>query len=306
MRFFRAVLLVSLVLCLCPLRGFSKETSIGFDVLGATASSADYDATGSFGLSAFADWRPERVIAFGVGGGFLRLNSWDLTAAWVDLGGRIYPLKPFSFGEAYLQGEAGVNPLKNRMNGWRGGYHAGLGAGVRLNLKGSHGLDLGLVYDWFSPEAQPLRCLGVKAGFVWTFGRAQEAASAAAPRLVRYASAGSSDQGDELLGAVAEPTAVPTPTVVPTATPSAGLPSEHVWVEGDNLRVLSKSLYGEKDLYPILVDANAPPLRRPTQLLPGVTLKIPPMPSASEKAAARVKSHQDGYKLWGKWGQKPQ
>lgn len=172
MKVFWALLLLSLCFVAGPSEGWSKECSLSLDLMGASASTKALPTkTGSLGFSLFGDWRPDRLISFGVGAGYLNLGNWDLSAAWVDLGGRLYPLKPFSFGETYLQASAGWNPLVNSEKGWRGNYHAAFGVGLRCGLRGNRSLDVGIVSDVFSPQAKPLQTIGLKAGLCWTFGK---------------------------------------------------------------------------------------------------------------------------------------
>lgn len=301
MKLSRGLLLFCLWLAAIPSQTWSSETSLSLDVLGSGAGSNAYSTnTGAYGFSFFGDWRPDPAISFGVGAGYMRLGGWDLSTSWVDIGGRLYPLQPFPFGEMYLQGSMGSNPLYNKDNAWKGHYHGNVALGLRCPLSGNRSLDLGVGYDIFSPELSPLNSVGLKAGLCWTFGKKQESGP------------NEGDAKDDPKKTIVRPVssvplakATATATTDPVASPTATDPNVqlHTWVAGDNLRVLAKATYGERDLYPIIVDANTDHYRRPSYLVPGVVLKIPLKITAHEKSEARVRSRQDGYKLWGRWGE---
>jgi hypothetical protein len=301
MKFSRGLLLFCLLLAVVPSKTWSSETSLSLDVLGSAAGSNAYSAdTGAYGFSLFGDWRPDPAISFGIGAGYMRLGGWDLSTSWVDLGGRLYPLKPFSFGEMYLQGSMGANPLHSKDKAWKGRYHGNVALGLRCPLSGNRSLDLGVGYDLFSPELTPLNSIGLKAGLCWTFGKGQESGSNEG-----YAKADPKKTDAQSISPAPVAQVTTTVTADPVASPTVTDPNVqlHTWVAGDNLRALAKATYGERDLYPIIVDANTDHYRRPSYLVPGVVLKIPLKVTAHEKSEARVRSHQDGYKLWGRWGE---
>jgi LysM repeat protein len=52
-------------------------------------------------------------------------------------------------------------------------------------------------------------------------------------------------------------------------------PSAYTWKKGDTLPSVARELYGDEDLYPLLVDANQKRLSHPVNLVPGVVIKVP-------------------------------
>jgi hypothetical protein len=74
----------------------------------------------------------------------------------------------------------------------------------------------------------------------------------------------------------------------------------YVWQEGDDMRSVAGKLYGDEDLYPILVDANQNRLIHPVNLVPGVRLVIPPPPADEWLEDFHEKAHQKDYDIWWK------
>jgi hypothetical protein len=307
MKFGRYIVFLAFFTALLPNQIRASQGSLTMDVMGASAASNSVsDHSSAFGFSLFGDWRPVRVISFGAELGYMHLGTWDKTAGYIDLAGRIYPLKPFSFGEAYLQGGLGSNPFHTKDDDWKGQYHGNISAGLRYDLKGNRVLDFGIVTDIFSPQVAPLHTIGVKVGFGWTFGRVQMSSSDQKGTEVSKLKVDSAETPDATATPAIQPTATLVSTPTAKGTPVVGIPATYIWVEGDNLRVLAKKFYGESYLYTLIVDANADKIRRPTQLVAGVVLTIPQTVTSADKADARVKNRQDGYRLWGKWGAKKQ
>ncbi len=52
-------------------------------------------------------------------------------------------------------------------------------------------------------------------------------------------------------------------------------PSTYTWKRGDTLPSVSEKIYGDENLYPLLVDANEARLVHPVNLVPGVVLAVP-------------------------------
>jgi hypothetical protein len=300
MRTAAKMLLSLFCLAALPSLTWSNEESLSIDLLGGAAGSrSQLSDTGTTGFSVFGDWRPDRAIAFGVAVGYLHLNGWGLKTSWVDVGGRLYPLKPFSFGETYLQGSMGFNPLYKKDTAWNGKIHGNVGVGLNCPLSGNRSLDMGLGYDVFNPGTGPLNSISLKVGICWTFGKLKSAMETESTEAV------STPKQSPLDAPASTTQSKATPAVQTIVKADASSPSvqTYTWVDGDNLRSISKALYGERDLYPILVDANTDKYRRPSYLVPGAVLTIPVKITAKEKVEARMKSRQDGYKLWGKWGE---
>ena len=52
-------------------------------------------------------------------------------------------------------------------------------------------------------------------------------------------------------------------------------PETYTWKRGDTLPSVAQALYGDDNLYPLLVDANEAKLVHPANLVPGVVLVVP-------------------------------
>ena len=135
--------------------------------------SPTYSPNGSsfaaIGGAAFADWRPVRVISFGIGGEYFYFPSnpsFKLTS--FDLGGRIFPFSTKD-GEVYFQGGVGRNLLLKTPT--YGHYHGYAGIGYRYYIGQDVALDAGVQYDFYSPIAIPSNGLGGKVGITFLFGR---------------------------------------------------------------------------------------------------------------------------------------
>ncbi len=92
------------------------------------------------------------------------------TAGSLDLIGRVIPFSGGGF-EHYLIGGAGINPLFNReTTPWIGRFHAMAGIGTRYSLDNNWGLDLGMVYNFYTPLARHVDAFSVKLGVGYSFG----------------------------------------------------------------------------------------------------------------------------------------
>ena len=70
------------------------------------------------------------------------------------------------------------------------------------------------------------------------------------------------------------------------------------WRKGDDLLTVAAQVYGDEDLYPLLVDANEDRIILPDNLVPGKTLKVPALPAEDQMEDLRLKSHDDPHYLW--------
>ncbi len=74
--------------------------------------------------------------------------------------------------------------------------------------------------------------------------------------------------------------------------------STYNWKKGDTLQKVAKKLYGNEDLYPLLVDANQKHLILPANLVPGTRIKVP-KPNSEELDKIQVKGWSfDPYIFW--------
>ena len=70
------------------------------------------------------------------------------------------------------------------------------------------------------------------------------------------------------------------------------------WKEKDNLASLAQRLYGDEDLYPLIVQANEDRLIRPDNLVAGKVLKIPRLPADNLLDGVRDEALNDPHYLW--------
>jgi len=76
------------------------------------------------------------------------------------------------------------------------------------------------------------------------------------------------------------------------------VPRYYVWKRGDDLQSVADRIYGDADLYPLLVDANKK-LILPDNLVRGTRVKVPPPPKTeAELAAIRAKADESFYIQW--------
>jgi|GEM_PF-2684864 hypothetical protein len=306
------------LICAClvtlPMSVHAKGFSLTVDGEGLLADSKSMSSgSGAIGFSLFGEYRVGPKVGLGLGAGYLKFGGWDGHVGYVDLAGRLYPFKSLSKGELYLQGGVGANLTKNGEKSWQGNYHANGGVGLRYDLSESGALDFGVIADFFTPTDSPLIALGVKVGYTIKFGSKGKTSSVTSAE--RSLSADREEAAKTPVKTVVTTAPTPVSTVsVKTAstatearasaakkaeeTASIKVPSVYKLVAGDQIRALAKRFYGDEAYYPVIVDANAMQLRRPEQLVAGVLLTLPGSMTPGEKADARVKSRQAGYKLW--------
>jgi hypothetical protein len=75
-------------------------------------------------------------------------------------------------------------------------------------------------------------------------------------------------------------------------------PRRYVLKVGDDLKSVASKLYGDEDLYPILVDANKKRLIHPANLRPGDTLVVPPPPTKNWVDFIHERSWDKAYYIW--------
>jgi len=74
--------------------------------------------------------------------------------------------------------------------------------------------------------------------------------------------------------------------------------STYRWKESDNLPALAQRLYGDEDMYPLIVDANEDRLILPDNLVAGKTIKIPQLPREDKLDSIRDEAVNDAHYLW--------
>jgi hypothetical protein len=90
-----------------------------------------------------------------------------------DVEGKLFPLGRTAKGEAYLEAAVGrVITTSNRINLPGKRVHGSLGAGYRFFCVSNpkRFLDLGLLYDGYTPRKAPVNTLSVKVGVGLLFG----------------------------------------------------------------------------------------------------------------------------------------
>lgn len=200
----------------------------------------------------FADFRPYQEVSFGVGLEYLYFSldkSFSLSS--VDIGGRIYPFEYSNMGEFYLQGGVGYNMIRSATwfdPGILGHYHGNAGVGYRFAINKSTALDLGIQYDYYSPQAISSNGVRLRVGLTFGFGEVME-------KLIH------GGMKDRVVF-------IPQWKLTPTYT----------WKENDSLRDVAAQLYGDEDFYPLLVDANPSLLNSNVQFRVGMKLKVPAPP----------------------------
>lgn len=104
----------------------------------------------------------------------------------------------------------------------------------------------------------------------------------------------------ETQGSVNRPERVAMPGVVTAAELKARtLPAWYTWKYRDDFASVAEKLYGDPDLYPLLVDANETELILPDNVVRGTRLRVPKPPDTDEKLdAVRQKAERSPYTSW--------
>lgn len=148
--------------------------SLSLDVTGSSGFTQDRSSLSpGAGGEVFAAWRIVPALALGTDFGFQSyFNPGDWQENFWDVGGYLFPFGTGKEGEWYLQGTAGLNLAGLKLaNQWTGNYHGEAGVGYRAFAGGAGALDLGVMYDFFSPANRPLQAVGLKAGWIFLFGK---------------------------------------------------------------------------------------------------------------------------------------
>ena len=260
-------LLISGFLACAPAQAVVPQFSLSLDLDGRGVISPVGDAFQcGVGGSVFFDIRPFKFVSAGFGFDYIYFpgaSAWELTT--FNMGGRIFPMVVTDNSEFYLQGGIGLNLLTRTLKGsLPGHFHGTAGFGYRLFLQPSLAVDLGAQYDFYSPILRPLQSVGAKLGLAWIFGTTRWPV----PEVSTYG-----------------------------RLPEGGLwknQRQYVWQAGDTLRGVSTKLYGEDDLYSLLVIANRDTVLEPRNLTGGVTLRVPELPpSLAELDSFRDMSLKD-------------
>lgn len=91
---------------------------------------------------------------------------------------------------------------------------------------------------------------------------------------------------------------------LPPPISAAELKNRHIgasytWKYRDDFESVAEQLYGDSDLYPLLVDANEENLILPDNVVRGTRLRVPRPPNNDEKLnAIRAKADQSPYTMW--------
>ncbi len=214
----------------------------GFSSLPPYSFNQSYTAIGG---AVFADWRPVRLISFGVGlEDFYLPSNPTYKLGSFDLGGRIFPFATAD-GEVYFQGGLGLN-LNLIPPTTYGHYHGYAGIGYRYYLAHDMALDGGVQYDFYSPINAPSNGVGAKVGITFLFGRERWPLP-------------STDFNSENIN----------------HQPEYPAGSFYTWKPGDTLKTIAARVLGAEGLYPALVDANPGLFSNPARLRVGMKLRVP-------------------------------
>ena len=238
--------------------------AVGQEFFHPNNPAGSYSSYTGVGGQIFADYRPFQEVSFGLGADYVSYSSPSFNIQSFDLGGRIYPAGYSSLGEFYLQGGMGLNILPfgfAPLGGIWGHYHGNAGLGYRMALVEGIAFDMGAQYDYYSPYLTPSHGVRIKAGLTFGFG----------PEPAKTL----------LVGAA---------TGAPAYTPNWKLNPHVTWGENDTLGALAEKMYGDADLYPLIVDANATQFRSGKPFEPGMTLVIP-APPADVRALDAIRNH---------------
>jgi hypothetical protein len=202
----------------------------------------------------------------------------------IDLMGRIMPFK-HRIWTPYFIGGIGFNPfLHLKLPTWGGHYHAMIGAGTWYMLTPHWALDMGMLYNFYTPMKQPLQAITLRFGltfFVHSFVPAKLFPWA---RKVVYRS-------------------LYTPKIHPRTLSEQekrayDRKTMHYIFKAESLWEIAKKVYGDPALYPLIVDANFKNLSAPLIMQPGTRLVIPRDVSWSAIERARLEAWTIQYIQW--------
>lgn len=231
----------------------SSQFSLSLDAQGEVFAPGNYLTSPPYSLNssytaiggaAFADWRPVRLVSFGLGTEYFYFPSnSNFKLGSFELGGRIFPFSTAE-GEVYFQGGVGLNYLLETPT--YGHFHGYAGIGYRYYLSNDTALDAGFQYDFYSPIDSPSNGIGGKVGITFLFGRDRWPVPSA-----DFDSTNINSHGEYPAG------------------------SYYTWKPGDTLKTIAARVLGAEGLYPALVDANPGLLSNPAELRVGMKLRIP-------------------------------
>ena len=112
-------------------------------------------------------FRPFMSVGLGMGYRAFSQSGVTTYATTLDMVGRVIPLKMGSFSP-YLTGGAGFN-LMALHPAWQGHFHALAGLGTQWAMDSNWGLDLGAVYNFYTPIGMPLQSVEFRMGVSYGF-----------------------------------------------------------------------------------------------------------------------------------------
>ncbi len=223
------------------------------------------------------DYQPLSFMAIGLGFGYASYSAdgGSMTTDCLDVAGRLLPVaeRDGQSVRPYLVGGMGVRPLWKSMDeAWPGNYHGFAGAGLKYDFDrkpGGSGLDVQAVYEFYTPVKSNLNTMGLRVAYSVAFGKSKGSSSAAAPRKAE------------------------------AAAPAALKYKNYTVQSGDTLRSIAckQGVYGDCDLYPLLVAANRDQLKSPV-LTPGMNLRVVVDVPEDKKAQARRLATEPAWAAW--------
>jgi len=233
------------------------------------------------------EWLPSPQLSIGLGT--------DLNCYWgvatgtaepsfsssIDLRGRFLPWGISQDKSPFLIVGAGFNP-KIGQNAWPGSFHALAGVGTWISLSPKLALDLAATYDLYTAPSSSLQTVNLRAGLSFFSVELPAAKTQAAP----------SPQPTQELAA---PTPAPTPAKKKKARK----------VQANSFWDLAArpDVYGDPELYPLLVDANFEKLTTPgtigsIPLVKGAKLTVPRALTEENTRVARQNAWKPTYTRW--------
>ncbi len=273
----KTLLRVVLVLAFASLGLTSTWADPNFSITGEGQLSRHfYDANttatdfGSYGIGGtlLAEFEPIDLFSIGVelaANDYLGLGGVGKVAATTDIVGRFMPF-PSNTISPYLLGSYGVNPLgANHVGAWPNSTHFSLGAGFRYFVLPQWALDFGGAYNYYDPSATPLQSIELHAGLAFFVNTPFK-------------------NSDKMVWAGGGVTVMQPVTITETDQ------------SNPSIQDIAQNEYGDRTLYPLIVDANFKDKSKPLILPPGMQLIIPQHPSDEMMADAHLKAKTPVYK----------
>ena len=235
---------------------------------------------GTYGLGGtlLAEFEPIDIFSIGVDlsvNDYLGLGGAGKVVTSTDLVARFMPFANNTVSP-YLLASYGVNPLGTKYAGaWPSTVHISLGAGFRYFVLPQWALDFGGAYNYYDPTDIPLNTIELHAGLAFFVNSPFK-------------------NSDKMVWAGGGVTVMQPVTITETDQ------------EAQSVQDIAQNEYGDRSLYPLIVDANFKDKTKPLILPPGIQLIIPQHPSDEMVADAHLKAKTPVYQIAADTFQMPQ